>query len=173
MNETTQTDGQLPADWSRMASFGQSWLSLKTWVKTWLWFVNVVFWLALLFWYHTESRWILLAYAATGPFLFGQALWQRGLTRLLGLAHIIPWLPLLIYLSFRVFSDRLGQQISYASDPAFHVYLLIMLLTLTICLVLDIFDVIRWFRGERYVLGSRDAHRLGASCLAQTTQETS
>ncbi len=38
--------------------------------------------------------------------------------------------------------------------------------TLAICLALDAWDVVRWLRGERFVLGTKEAHRAGASNLS-------
>lgn len=141
----------------------RSWASLETWVKMWLFWLNAVFLGALLFVDTPIGRWTVLAYLGAAPFLASMMIAQRGLTRLLGLAHLLPWAPLLAYLLLRVATGRLGPQLTSTSDPALFGYVCLLLLTLTVCLGFDFYDVVRWLRGERYVLGSDEAHRAGAS----------
>lgn len=140
-----------------------SWLSMKPWVKNWLFFLNAVFLCAFGFLSDPAARWILVGYVASGPLLMWIMVRQRGLTRLLGLAHLIPWVPLLIYLVLRLCSDLVGPLMSIETEPAFTMYLYLLLACLAFCLTLDGWDVIRYTRGERYVLGSPEAVRLRAS----------
>ncbi len=140
---------------------GLSWLSLKTWVKAWLFFLNIVFILSLFFWDRAEIPWVLSAYASSGPLLLLIAYYQRGLTRLIGIAHIIPWIPLVIYIVLSL-SHLLP---AWSTDPYYVLYLLLLLDVLIICLSFDLYDIYRWYKGHRYVMGSKEAHRNGASGL--------
>jgi hypothetical protein len=140
-----------------------SWLSLKPWVKWWLFFLNAVFLAALAFVADPAARWILLAYAASGPLLAWLMVRQRGLTRLLGVAHLVPWVPLLAYIVLRLSSELVGPVVTFVAEPFFAGYLYILLACLVVCLVLDAWDVVRYHAGERYVLGSPEAVRRGAS----------
>src|SRR5574340_59947 len=85
-----------------------SWLSMKPWVKNWLFFLNTVFIVAFAFPEDPAAKWILLAYVASGPLLALFMIKQRGLTRLLGIAHLVPWVPLMIYIVLRLTSDVAG-----------------------------------------------------------------
>jgi hypothetical protein len=135
-------------------SIAKSWLSLKTWVKLWLFVLNIVFLISVFFLDEPVGFWIFVAYIVSGMFLFVILGIQRGLTRLLGLGHLVPGIPLIIYLVM---------QLSKLSDPLLIGYIWLVLLTFGMCLILDILDVIRWFLGERYVMGSNEAYQAGAS----------
>lgn len=148
--------------WRRI---GLSWLGMKTWVKVWLFFLNGVFLAALCFQYDPLSSWTMIAYASSGPLLVGIAKAQRGLTRILGIAHLIPWIPLQMYLAARLSSDRAGPRLTIDGDPALFAYSLLLGATVAVCLAFDVSDMVRWIRGERYVIGSREAHAAGASRL--------
>ncbi len=140
-----------------------SWLSLKMWIKVWLFGLNGIFLGALAFLDTPEARWVLLAYLACIPLLVGLMIKQRGLTRLLGIAHLLPWLPLLAYLLLRLTSSQLGARLTYQSAPMLVSYLWLLTVYLVICLAFDGWDVRRYWRGERYVFGSPDTVRTGAS----------
>jgi hypothetical protein len=138
---------------------GLSWLSLKSWVKIWLFFLNFVFITVIVFWNRSEFLWILTAYVASGPLLLFIAYHQRGLTRLLGIAHIIPWVPLLVLIGVSLYQFMPV----WRSDPYYFFYLLMLLDVLIICLSFDVYDVYRWYKGERYIMGSKEAYTHGAS----------
>lgn len=143
----------------------RSWLAMKTWVKTWLFFLNAVFLAAFVF-DDPLARWTLIAYVGAGVLLFPIMYCQRGLTRFLGIAHLIPWTPLLIYLELRLTTDWVGLRIEWSADPALFAWALLLWASVVVCLGFDVFDVVRWARGERYVLGSEEAVRVGASLPA-------
>lgn len=140
-----------------------SWLSMKQWVKSWLLFLNGVFLAAFAFLADPAATWILLAYAMSGPLLVWVMIAQRGLTRLLGIAHLVPWVPLLGYITLRLCSNVAGPVVTLAVDPLFAGYLYLLVVCVAVCLSLDVWDLVRYRRGERYVLGSPEAVRLGAS----------
>lgn len=141
----------------------RSWLSMKPWVKTWLFFLNGVFLAGLLFPAQPLTLWVLAAYLASGPLLAGIMIWQGGLTRLLGLAHLIPWTPLAVYLALRLTGDAVGPRVGLETHGNLYWWVLVLLATLAVCLVFDVYDVVRWIRGERFVLGTPEAARRGAS----------
>ncbi|WP_416398620.1 hypothetical protein [Allohahella sp. A8] len=149
-------------------AIGRSWMSLKTWVKVWLFYLNIVFLCSIpLYGQDPSVLWILVAYIASGPFLLAFMASQRGLSRLLGLAHIVPWTPLLAYLCTRLWSDgALGPQITFESQPLLFAYVLLLIDTVLICLAFDYIDVLRWLRGEKYLMGSSQAFSRNASGLA-------
>lgn len=149
--------------WRRI---GRSWLALKGWVRAWLFFLNFVLLGSLFFLSDPAGRWILLAYLAAGPLLLGIMHRQRGLTRVLGIAHLVPWTPLTVYLALRLTTARLGPQITAAETPLLFAYVLLVLVTVGVCLAFDAYDLARWIRGERYVMGSEEAYEAGASRLA-------
>lgn len=143
-----------------------SWMSLKTWVKAWLFSLNAVFLGVLVFLPEPLVGWTMLAYVLAGVLLLGIMVPQRGLTRLLGLGHLIPWAPLLVYLVLRLSSDAAGSRIAPAADPGLFAYVLLLAGVVSVCLAFDLYDVLRWVRGERYVMGSAEAVEAGASRFA-------
>jgi AcrR family transcriptional regulator len=147
----------------RWRRIGRSWLGMKPWVKAWLFLLNGIFLAALLFRRDPLATVALAAYVASGPLLLAMMWRQGGLTRLLGVAHLVPWLPLLAYLELRLTSDLVGPRIQSDSDPSLFGYALALYASLFSCLALDTWDVLRWRRGERFVLGTREAHAAGAS----------
>lgn len=158
-----QNSELMPAKMSRGQAITASWLAMKTWIKIWLIALNGVFLVAILFLPEPAARLILTAYVASGPLLAAMMIWQRGLTRLLGLAHLIPWVPLVGYLVLRLTSDAAGPMITSFESPMLYSYLVVLLVAIIICLVLDIYDCWRWWRGERFRLGARSAAIAGAS----------
>jgi hypothetical protein len=146
--------------WRRI---GRSWLGMKTWVKVWLFVLNGVFLTAFAFSRDPIAFWTLAAYVASGPLLLAMMRAQGGLTRLLGVAHLVPWLPLVAYLGARLGTAAAGPRIVPAADPGLFAYVVVLLASVGVCLAFDVWDVVRWMRGERFVLGSRAAHEAGAS----------
>lgn len=135
----------LPASehWRRI---GQSWLALPLWVRIWLFALNAAFLVAPLFLPWTESRIILIAYLASGPFLLGFAVFEGGLSRLMGVGHIVPWLPLLGWLAhWLVVADSALPVVAYVATLG---------IMIAACLAFDIIDIFRWVRGERGVLAT-------------------
>lgn len=118
----------------------KSWLALPLWVRIWLFVLNAVFLYAIALWPDRISAVTLTAFVATGPLLMAQIAYDGGLRRILGLAHIIPWVPLLLWLFIQ------GET---------QIYTWILGGVLVPCLALDLFDVARFWRGERGVIGEQ------------------
>lgn len=144
----------MPANLSRLKSIGVSWLGMKAWVKIWLFFLNGVFLAAFLFIPSEVARVTLVAYVACLPLMLSFMIVQRGLTRLLGLGHLIPWVPLLIYVLLRLFTDNAGSQIRFQTTPELFIFSVVLLFSVGICLAFDIYDLLRWSAGHRGRFGS-------------------
>jgi len=143
-------------------AIARSWLAMKTWVKVWLFFLNGVFLAALAF-DDPLADWTLVAYVGSGVLLAPLMVAHGGLTRLLGVAHLLPWLPLLAYAELRLTSTLAGPRIEATAEPVLFGWAVLLWASVLACLALDAWDVVRWWRGERFVLGSEEAVAAGAS----------
>lgn len=136
--------------WQRL---GQSWMAMPLWVKLWLTVLNAMFLAALAFWPQPFAVLTIAAYVASGPMLLGMAAAQGGLTRALGVTHLVPYTPLFAWL---VPVAGLGQ--------ASALYALGMTVVLAICLAFDLWDLVRYAMGERAPLGQ--SHRPAALAVS-------
>ncbi len=168
-SENDADDGdRLPAKLTTFQAALKSWMALKLWIKIWLFGVNGAFLAAFIFWPDPLAVVAIAAYTASAPWIIAIVTAQRGFTRLLGLAHLIPWVPLVAYLVLRLSTDMAGPQLSLHSAPALYQYTLVLLGFVGICLAFDIVDIFRWFKGEKYRMGSETAAQSGASLPATT-----
>lgn len=119
-----------------------SYWSMPKWVFIWLCFLNIWFFMSVVFWPDRLAVVTLLGYVATGPLLAAQIAYDGGMRRILGLGHLVPWIPLLIWLSI------------YGEG---HPYALVLITLLLLCLAFDAFDVWRFWRGDRGVFGQRNS----------------
>jgi hypothetical protein len=108
---------------------------LQAWIY-WLIFVNTA---SVLFVRRAEGRFVLLAWIAS-IVTMGRLFESFGYTRILGLAHVIWWTPLVIWL----FGRRAG-----FGEGAFGGWARWLLLTNAVSLAIDYVDVARWALGER------------------------
>lgn len=129
--------------WQRI---GSSWLALPLAVKLWLFWLNAVFISGLAFWPDPVARVTLTAYVATGPLLLAMVVYQGGLTRLLGVAHLIIWGPMLIW-----FWQAYGAG-SIPPEPSASLFVMVLSATTLVCLGFDLWDLRRWLRGERAIM---------------------
>jgi hypothetical protein len=155
-------DDHLPVHLPLLRSIGVSWNSMKLWIKVWLFGVNGAFLAALVFWPEPAAKFALAAYVASGPWLLAIMIAQRGLTRMLGIAHLIPWIPLTIYLILRLTSDMAGPRL-VVGESWLATYAAVLLFVIGICQAFDIYDLARWIRGQQFRLGSPNAVKAGAS----------
>jgi hypothetical protein len=122
-----------------LKAFATSWMACPLWVKIWLIFLNGVFLAAFAFLPSRTAEVALVAYFATAPLLAGQIGYDGGLRRILALAHLVPWIPLLVWLVIAAHGT------SYAT---------LLTLTVAICLAFDINDLWLFIKGDRTVLGA-------------------
>jgi hypothetical protein len=120
--------------------FFRGFLKLPLWIQLWLG-VLVAFNLLwpLLFWEQTESRIIVAVFALAALLMFSLT-GLIGFKRILGLGHFV-WFPLLFYLW-----TRLG---AYPVAESFGLYLRGLMAVNATSLVMDVADVVRYFRGEK------------------------
>ena len=112
------------------------------WLQAW------VLWMALMnlsavgFVIHrVEARWVLGAFVAAG-FTMEMLFQYNGFNRLLGLAHVIFWTPLLWYLWHR-------RRNWFGVGGVFSIWLTALFATDAISLVVDYIDAIRYALGDR------------------------
>jgi len=122
-----------------------SWRGLPVWVKVWLLALNAVFLSAIIFVPSDLARVVLVAYVASGPLLAGFAFLEGGLTRAMGAGHLLPWTPMIVWLLY-----ALGRGVL---PPAQSLYALCLATAVIVCLGFDLADVVRWWRGERALIG--------------------
>jgi hypothetical protein len=158
--------GEFDRAWPLTKAAYRSWSSMKTGVMVWLWFLNLLYWVAFAYWPRAEAVGVIVAYLAVGPLILWSLRRHRGLTRLSGLIHV-PWVPFAAYLGLRLFSDQLGPRLSMEHDVLYYVWLQAVFFSTVVCLAFDAVDVVRWIAGERYVLGTPAAAAAGASKLAR------
>ena len=109
---------------------------LVAWIG-WLFAVNAA---GLLFVSEIEARWVLAALVASGVTMW--VLYElAGYTRLLGLAHVLYWTPLVVYL-YRRLSTLMG-------PPLFEHWVRLLLATNGLSLLVDSVDVLRYLFGAR------------------------
>lgn len=90
---------------------------------------------AIFFWEELLAKVIVIVFMLSSILMIG--LYSKfGFTKILGLGHII-WLPLVFFIGFKL---------PYA-DGAYFMYLLVLMVTLSISLIIDIYDVWSYFRG--------------------------
>lgn len=132
---------QPPHNSGPFAAFSQSFVVLPLWVKLWVGLLCTVNMASLAF-ISQPSGGLIAALVFTGIGLsMIAAIYCAGLSRLVGLGHIIAWMPLTVIL---VFSRPLA-------TGAYSAYLTLLLVINTVSLVFDINDFRLWLAGERAV----------------------
>ena len=135
--------------------FNLAFLRLPLWVQVWVVVLGLVVISCVAFLHTTEGRWAAVALLVV---LVGNGilLWRdRGLSRAMGLPHLLAWLPLMIYLSARLLTDGRGPKMVYAEQPALYVWTLTYLCTITVSVMFDVADVARWMLGDNNLIRGR------------------
>ncbi len=122
-----------------LTAFAASWMALPLWVKIWLVLMNGVFLAAFALIPARIAEVVLISYFATAPLLAGQVGYDAGLRRILGLGHLVPWVPLLAWLLL-------------LPNPT--TYSIVLSIALVICLSFDIHDLWLFIKGNRKVIGA-------------------
>jgi len=109
------------------------------WLQAWIAWLVLVNSASILFVRRAEGRFALLAWIASAVTM-GLLFETFGYTRILGLAHLIWWTPLVIWL----FRRRAG-----FGEGAFGGWARWLLVTNAVSLAIDTVDVARWVFGDR------------------------
>jgi len=123
-----------------MLSFMQALLQMPRHWAVWVGLLMVFNMLFPLFFLSTLEAQVVLAtmMASAGLMLFIFA--QKGFVRLLGLGHIL-WVPLIVWLLARVDVTTF--------DTRFEQWILAVIVLNGLSLVIDLLDVVRYFKGDR------------------------
>ncbi len=114
---------------------------VQIWVN-WMGFVLIGSFAALMFSRATRRDALIILAVNIPNFLVMQWLYgQLGYVRLLGVAHVIFWTPLTVYLIFRMRDSAIA--------APFRQVLLLLISTMIISLGFDYVDVARYLLGER------------------------
>jgi hypothetical protein len=115
-------------------------LSEPWWLIAWVGWLGLVNMASLLFLREREARWVLAAFIASFV-LMNVLYYTGGYNRFLGLAHVVFWTPLLLYL-YRRLPRLLG-------PPRYENWIRILLASNGVSLVIDYVDVLRYLLGDR------------------------
>lgn len=116
--------------------------TLPKWVKVWLVALGIIN-VASLGFLNQPSGVIVAALVFSGMVLSKVAVsYYGGLTRLVGVGHIVGWVPLILMLLFA----------RPQADGAYDTYLTILLIMNTISIVFDLNDFRLWLSGDRDVI---------------------
>lgn len=157
---------------------GRSWLSLKTWVKVWLLWLNVV-WMAGIVWIASPVGYLTVSFTILSVPIAAYILDKYG-----GFVHAlgwirVPWLPLTAYYVHVLALDPsdptnagcadalspLDLCVTADTDPALFVYVLVAVISIGVCCLLDVFNLVRWYSSpqQRFVLGDAKSVAMGHS----------
>jgi len=115
-------------------------MSQPLWLQAWIGWMGLVNVTAIIFLRRVEARWVAAAMIVAFPLMT----WlhaQYGYQRILGLAHVVAWTPLLVYL----WSRRAQWDIASLSGK----WIAVLFATNLTSLVIDYVDVARYLTGER------------------------
>lgn len=124
----------------------RSFRALPVWVQIWAAGILVPVNLAsILFWPSPYGLLItLLAIGGMTPNLLIMV-WERGLSKMMALPHLLIWLPLVMFLIFILTTHQISGD--------FRTYATVLLVVDLISLAFDIPAMVKWTRGDRAVAG--------------------
>ncbi len=124
----------------------RSFRALPLWVQIWVAGILVPVNLAsVLFWPSPYGLLVtLLAIGGMIPNLLIMV-WERGLSKMMALPHLLIWIPLVMFLTFILATNQISGD--------FRTYVIVLLVVDLMALVFDIPDMIKWTRGDRAVAG--------------------
>ncbi len=143
---------------------------MPLWVQVWVVVLGLVALSCLAFLDTTEGRWaaVALLVILVGN---GLLLWRdRGLSRLMGLPHLLAWMPLMIYLSARLLTDGRGPKMTYAEQPTLYVWTLTYLATITLSVMFDVADVARYMLGDKNLIRGHHLDDADLDGKSETTE---
>jgi len=119
-------------------------------VKMWINWMGIIFLSSLFFvWKRKPARYVLLAMLLTLP--LGFAVWKvTNSIHLIGIAHLILWLPLVIYLYKTEFSgEALNIAIKERLKRPYFIWVCLLFITICISLVFDVRDIALVLMGQK------------------------
>lgn len=123
------------------SSLNEAILMQPLWLQLWVgWLVLINIGGGLVFIRRPEAKWVLLAMIGN-VILMNWLFAQFGYQRILGIAHVIFWTPLIVYLWAR----RQQWQVGTLGGK----WLAVLFATNTVSLLIDYTDVVRYLLGER------------------------
>ncbi len=121
------------------------------WVQVWVWAFLLPVNLASFGVYartgHPLAGWAALGFVFVVLTNMTLVVRERGISRLTSLPHLIPWVPLQIWAGALIFLPNADMQ------PEVLVFAWAYFLIVGVSNLFDAYDTLRWFRGEREVLG--------------------
>lgn len=103
----------------------------------WVFYMMIINMAAVFFWEELLAKIIVITFLASSMLMMG--LYSKyGFTKILGLGHIL-WIPLIAYLMIKI----------QETEGLFFQYLVALAITISISLVIDTFDVWRYFREKK------------------------
>lgn len=114
-------------------------LNYPGWLQVWIAWLGVANLSSVLFLRGVQARWVLVAFLGAGT-LMSILFAVNGFNRLLGLAHIVFWTPLLIYL---------WRERTSLPPDGFRAWITMVIATNATSLVVDYTDVVRYLLGDR------------------------
>ncbi len=114
-------------------------LRYPVWLQLWIAWLGVANLSSILFLRRIQARWVLAAFLGAGT-LMSILFALNGFNRLLGLAHVLFWTPLLVYL---------WRERAALPRDAFRAWITMVIATNLTSLVVDYTDVVRYLLGDR------------------------
>lgn len=115
-------------------------LRYPAWLQAWIVWLGLVNTAAVFFLRHVQARWALAAFGGAAM-MMSTLLELNGFNRLLGLAHVVFWTPLVVYL--------VRQRPHLGPDARFRAWVTTLLATNITSLAVDYCDVARYLLGDR------------------------
>ncbi len=142
---------------SVLGRLGQVWWSLAAtplWVQVWVWLFLLPVNMAAIVLYamtaHPLAGWAALGFGfvvlTNGPL----TVYERGISRLTSLPHLVPWIPLQIYCGYWI----VLRPADLAAAAEIQIFAWAYFCIIGISNVFDAYDTVRWFRGERAIHGA-------------------
>lgn len=118
-------------------------------VKMWMNWMGIVFIASLLFvWKHKTARYVLFVLVLTLPIGFG--IWiLTGNIHLLGITHLVVWLPLAIYIYSKELKSSDGTPFSARLKSPYMIWLCLLFATIVVSLVFDVRDIALVLMGQK------------------------
>lgn len=136
--------------WARLKDAFASLCAAPLWVQIWVWTGLLPVNMAALYLYAVSSHplpgWTALGFMFVVVTNMTLVLYERGVSKLTSLPHLIPWIPGQIYAAYWLFyrSDELTLTLT--------IYAWAYSIVIGISNLFDAYDTWRWFRGERGII---------------------